>query len=229
MQPKIILFDIDGTLIRTGGGGKRALHDALAALFAIKNPDVEVDFAGRTDLSITHELFALNGIELTEERVKSFLGAYQTNLPAAIKERPSDILPGVAELLSRLKLRSDIYLGLLTGNIESGAYTKLAHHELGGFFAFGGFGDKALQRTAIASLAFDAARCFVGPTSVDPHRVLVIGDTPHDIACAKHIGARSLAVATGTIPRGVLADAGPDYLLDNLLNTEEVMTIIDHF
>ena len=227
MTPKILLFDIDGTLIRTGGGGKHAMAHALARQFAVQNPDVEIDFAGRTDLSITHELFALNGIALSDDGVHAFLQAYQDSLESSLREQPGTILPGISALLHELSQRGDIHLGLLTGNIRNGAYIKLATHVIDRFFPFGGFGDHSLQRTGIAAEAMEAARSFVHPAPVDPRKVLVIGDTLHDINCAKHVGAVSLAVATGTVLRDELASAHPDYLMDDLARLSEVMAIID--
>src|SRR5262249_30158365 len=192
----ILLFDIDGTLIRSGGAGKDALEAALAETFALAEIQDGVPYAGRTDTAIAHDLLALHGIEPSAANVRRLNDAYLERLPRALHERQGVVLPGVVELLGRLRAHERVALGLLTGNVHRGAEHKLRHFGLWEHFAFGGFGDDAHDRDAVARAALlDAERHL--RRRVDPLDVWVIGDTPLDVACARAVGAKAVAVCTG--------------------------------
>jgi phosphoglycolate phosphatase-like HAD superfamily hydrolase len=140
-------------------------------------------------------------------------------------ERGGHVLPGVAELLAILGERDDLHVGLLTGNTAGGARLKLAHFDLHERFAFGGYGDVHFNRNAVAADAHAELRRHSG-REIPAERIWVIGDTPHDVACARHIGASVIAVATGQHAREELEAARPDVLLDDLRNVERVMEIV---
>lgn len=211
---KVILFDIDGTLIRSGGAGRDALDAALKTVFGRIGSDA-VDVNGRTDRGIVSNLFRHHGIDDTLENWERFRAAYVQLLPECLRKRVGCVLPGVAALLEQLRECGTI-LGLLTGNVRDGARLKLAHYAIAEhFFPFGGFGDLHLDRNDVACEALAAAVSHAGrPVHADA--VWVIGDTPWDIRCARHIGARVVAVATGTFSLDELAPYQPDLLLSDL-------------
>lgn len=209
----IILFDIDGTLILTGGAGRAALDAALEDAFAMSvQHDVPVN--GRTDRGIARDLFRLHGIDDTAANWDRFRAAYLRRLADNMPRRAGRVLAGVIELLSLLAARSDVAIGLLTGNVREGARIKLEHFRLHGRFAFGGFGDVHCDRNDVAREALAAAECHVGEPRLD--RTWVVGDTPFDVRCARAIGARAAAVATGGLSAEALAAESPDLLLSDL-------------
>ncbi len=213
----VFLFDIDGTLLSTGGAGMAALRAAMQEEFGVAEPQ-EVPVSGRTDRGIARQLFAAHAMDDTEEHWQRFRNAYLRHLQQQLPQRVGRVLPGVESLLSALATVESARLGLLTGNVRAGADLKLGHYGLASYFAFGGFGDQHADRNAVAAEALTASRQHVtvpGETA----RVWVIGDTPLDVACARSIGARSVAVATGTFSRDELAPSEPDLLLDDLSDT----------
>lgn len=211
----VCLFDIDGTLITSGGAGKAALQGALSAEFGIAEPADGVPFSGRTDRAIVGDLFARHGIELTEQNWQRLLGAYLELLPQTLAGHEGRVLPGIAALLETLAVRDDVALGLLTGNVRDGARLKLSHYGLFHHFLFGGFGDLHTDRNDVAREALAATHAHLNGR-LQPERVWVIGDTPFDVTCARAIGARAAAVLTGWHTPAELAAAGPDLLLEDL-------------
>jgi phosphoglycolate phosphatase len=212
---QICLFDIDGTLLRSGGAGKAAMEAALQEIFGVQLSTEQVSYSGRTDRAIGRDLFRLHGIELNEANWLRFIDAYLERLPAYLVSMRGVVCPGIAELLDELATWPDIAVGLLTGNLRAGAQVKLGHFGLYDRFPFGGFGDHHWERDDVAFAALEAVRLHLA-RPVEPERIWVIGDTPLDIQCARAIGARAVAVATGWDAPEVLAAAGPDLLLDDL-------------
>ncbi len=208
------LFDIDGTLIHSGGAGRDALEVALQTAFNRRGADC-VELSGCTDRGIASQLFAYHAIEPTEENWERFRRAYLEALPERLAARIGRVLPGVDALLDQLAARDDVAVGLLTGNIREGARLKLAHYRLDHHFRFGGFGDQHPNRDDVAREAWAAACRHLGcePKS---SKLWVIGDTPHDVRCGRAIGARVVAVATGTFTRDELAQHRPDVLVEDL-------------
>jgi phosphoglycolate phosphatase-like HAD superfamily hydrolase len=219
-----LLFDIDGTLIRSHGAGLDALEHALRSVFGKQGAD-EVEISGRTDRGIARSLFQHHGIADTADNWQRLRDAYLRALPDCLRQRGGNVLPGVESLLAQLAERSDMMVGLLTGNIREGARLKLAHFELHEHFRFGGFGDEHFERDAVAHEALRTARAHV-PRPLEPRDVWVIGDTPLDIRCARAIEARVLAVATGMFSRGELAAHEPDLLFDNLADIELLWSLL---
>ena len=206
-----LLFDIDGTLIRTGGAGKAAMEAALATAFGVTDIRDVVPYGGRTDPAIGHDLLHVHGLETTHENYLRLSAAYLQHLAPSLRTIPGHVLPGIRELLEKLK-RSNRRMGLLTGNVREGARTKLAHFGLWDYFAFGGFGDLHRDRDDVARSAFESAKTLHGEDAT--REVWVIGDTPLDVQCARAIGAKAIGVATGWNSPAELA--GADLVLDDL-------------
>ena len=219
---KVLLFDIDGTLISTGGAGLAALRTAFTQLFGVADPQ-DVPVSGRTDRGIARELFDAHGIEDSPENWERFRDAYLAQLRLQLPRRPGRMLPGVPELLAGLAGRDRVLVGLLTGNTRDGARVKLEHFSIHQHFAFGGFGDRHANRDDVAAEALAAAREHNQGSHRHADHVWVIGDTPLDVRCARAIGARALAVATGGHPAEELAAAEPDLLLPDLSDTARLL------
>lgn len=220
----IILFDIDGTLVRTGGAGKAAMESALAEAFGVKELRDEVPYSGRTDVAIGRDLLRVHGIEPTPENQRKLRDAYLANLPESLRTRGGTVCPGIPELLAALAGRPGVVLGLLTGNVRLGARVKLSHFGLWDFFACGGFGDDHHDRDDVARAALACVRQHVG-RHVDPSEVWVIGDTPLDVSCARAIGANAVAVATGWHPLEELARHEPDFIFNDLSDHARLLTV----
>lgn len=226
-----VLFDIDGTLIQTGGAGQLAFAETFAAEFGVPQLCGTVPFAGRSDKAISLELMERHGVAPTEKNWERFRDAYLDRLPAALARRQGRVLPGVKALLDSLETLAHPLVGLLTGNVRAGAEQKLAHYGLRQHFGFGGFGDVSNQRSDIAAAAVAEARRTLaernGHSSSELAGVMVIGDTVHDISCARSVGAVAVAVPTGGTSREELAEASPDLLLDDLTNSGPLLDFID--
>jgi phosphoglycolate phosphatase len=210
----IFLFDIDGTLLASGGAGKAAMESALATAFGVPADSGIVPYAGRTDRSIVRDLFRLHGVADTPENFQRFVAAYLAHLPDCLGRNQGRVLPGIANLLAQLRGRENVAVGLLTGNMQAGAKVKLTHFGLFDDFAFGGFGDHHWERDDVARMALEVARERHGNLVLD--RIWVIGDTPLDVQCARAIGARAAAVATGYHSVEQLALTQPDLLFADL-------------
>jgi len=211
----ILLFDIDGTLIRSGGAGKAAMEGALREEFGVAEIIDGVPFSGRTDLAIIHDLLALHGVEPTPAQCQRMLAAYLKLLPESLQANQGVELPGVRKLLEHLQNVPHVSVGLLTGNIRDGARCKLGHFDLWHFFAFGGFADGLSNRDDVARFALAEAGRHTG-RSIEPVNVWVIGDTPLDVKCARAIGAKAVAVATGWHAIDELHNSGADHVLADL-------------
>jgi phosphoglycolate phosphatase-like HAD superfamily hydrolase len=220
----IFLFDIDGTLISSGGAGKAALEAALASEFGLWELVGRVEFSGRTDRAIIRDLFIMHGIEETPEHLRRVVSSYLSHLPACLKQCTGKVLPGIAALLETLRECDRSVVGLLTGNIRAGAEAKLGHFNLFHHFAFGGFGDHHFCRNDVARDALAEVHRHMNG-SFDPNRVWVIGDTPLDIRCARCIGARVAAVATGWHSLEELAAEKPDILLTDLSDAQPLLAL----
>jgi phosphoglycolate phosphatase-like HAD superfamily hydrolase len=214
---RLVLFDIDGTLIRTSGVGVQAFYRTIASEFGVTNGQVRIRFGGRTDTSLVRELFAHCGVEHSPEQVRRFFDAYVFWLDHLLSEsRSGSVCPGVWRLLEALAaLPEPPRIGLLTGNIRLGAEIKLRHFGLWDQFETGAFGDDHEDRNQIAAIARERGGELMGrPLSGD--EILVVGDTAHDVTCGRAIQARVLAVATGGASRAELAASSPDWLVTNL-------------
>jgi phosphoglycolate phosphatase len=216
----VVLFDIDGTLLSSGGAGQRAMERALQTAFGLDERAHDIPAAGRTDRAITLDLFRIHDIADEPANRDRFWVAYLQHLPATLAELDGRVLPGIVRLLDHLVERGDTALGLLTGNLRRGAAIKLRHYGLDHHFQFGGYGDEHLERDDVARLAL-ADACRHLDRSLPPDCISVVGDTPADVRCARAIGARAVAVATGMFTREELSAAAPDCLLDDCCDPED--------
>jgi phosphoglycolate phosphatase-like HAD superfamily hydrolase len=174
------------------------------------------------------DLFRSHGVEPTAENWRRFCTGYVARLKGTLVTHRGCVLPGVPDFLSALAARGDVAVGLLTGNIREGARHKLRHYGLWDWFPFGGFGDDHVDRSDIAAAALAAARHHLdGRSGNETGQVIVIGDTPFDIACGRSIGARCVAVPTGPTPWESLQRAEPDVLVDTLEDLGPILALLD--
>ncbi len=222
MSQRIIFFDIDGTLLASGGAGQKAMELALVDEFQIRFPFEGMSTAGRTDFGIVTEIFEQFDIEHSDDQRERFRNAYLERLPESLHAVSGLVLPGVSELLTELSRRDDIVLALLTGNYSEGAWMKLQHFKLDCFFEFGGFGDIYADRNMVAWSAKHTAESVLG-RSIPGDQCCVVGDTPADIECARAIGAAVVAVATGIYSTDHLAKHNPDALFPEFGNVNDAI------
>ena len=221
----IILFDIDGTLLHSGGAGQAGIERALELAFGVTAPTDGIPTAGRTDRAIGQDLLRFHGLDESDATHSQLSEAYLRVLPSEISGRQGGVYPGVRELLARLSVRDDVRMGLLTGNYREAAWLKLRHYELAEHFAFGGFGDEHADRDDVARQALAAAAEQNAPQPIDPDKLWVIGDTPADVRCGRAIGARVIAVATGMYSFDELAASQPDHLFADFTEFETVLAL----
>jgi phosphoglycolate phosphatase len=222
---RLVLFDIDGTLVHTGGAGVKAFAKVFATEFNAVDGFERLKFAGRTDLSLVREFFGYHNIAASPENFERFFERYVFWLDEILRHSRTEMCPGVQEFIHELQvLPQPPLLGLLTGNIRLGAEIKLRHFNLWDKFATGGFADDSEERNQIAAAARQRGVSLLGEGLV-PEQVLVIGDTPLDIRCARAIGAKVLAVATGGYTLSELIDHAPDWAVEDLtkVKAEEVV------
>ena len=221
-KKRLLLFDIDGTLIHSGGAGIHALILAFKERFGIDDDLDDIEIAGMTDSGIVLSILEKHKIPASHENMSALLDSYVHFLSLELPRRKGKLLPGVLELLERLKTRPHVVLALLTGNVSRGARLKLEHYGVWHFFEFGAFADDHRDRNELGRFARARAKekheQEFGASEID-----VIGDTPRDIACGKALGARTIAVATGRWRRQELAKHDPDFVIDDLSNVERIM------
>jgi len=221
---RLVLFDIDGTLIHTGRAGVRAFGRAFATEFNIPDGTEQLKFSGRTDTGIAREFFLQNQIEPSRENFRRFFDCYVFWLDHLLTQTRGGVFPGVWEFIHQLHaLSRPPAIGLLTGNIRLGAEIKLRRFELWEIFQTGAFADDDEDRNQIAAIAKLRGSRLLNEI-LPGDQILVIGDTPLDVRCAQHIGAKTLAVATGGAKLEELKLAHPDWLVEDLtkVNAEEV-------
>jgi len=228
---KLVLFDIDGTLVLTGGAGLRAMNRAFAEVVGAPTGLTGaghtealngIPVAGRTDWIILRDTLARLGRELDHDLFGRIRERYVTHLGQEI-EQPgkgfNGTLPGVSALLETLHPREDVFLGLLTGNFKDGARIKLQRFDLWRYFRCGAFGDDSPDRNALVPVALERATA-CGMPPVAPADVIVVGDTPHDVACAQAVGARPIGVATGGFTADQLRACGAAVVFETLEDTD---------
>jgi len=215
---RLVLFDIDGTLVHTGGAGVKAFAKVFATEFGAVDGFERLKFAGRTDVSLVREFFEFHGIAATSENFKRFFEQYVFWLDHILRESHTKMCPGVWQFIDQLRaLPQPPLLGLLTGNIRLGAEIKLRHFDLWTAFETGAFADDHEERDQIAAVARQRGSRLLQEQLSDD-QVLVIGDTPLDVRCARSIRAKVLAVATGGAKLSELAEHQPDWLAADLLS-----------
>jgi len=225
---KAILFDVDGTLMKAGGAGREALARATAQVLGaplerVRAAAHEVDFRGRTDEILIEDLcrrvgFATTGLD------GRLVGAYLSALTEMLPQAPTELMPGIPQLIELLDARCGIVVGLLTGNIREAARIKLGLFGLGRLAdRVGGFGDDARERSEVARTAVRRAR----DLGISPRHVVVVGDTEHDVTAARAAGTLAVVVATGWTAYAVLAASGADLCLRDLADPRPFLEFID--
>lgn len=227
MTVRLLLFDLDGTLMDAGGAGRAALHEALLAVYGRTGPIDGFAFHGKTDPAIVRELLRADGGSdaWIDEGLERLWTRYLEGLDRELRSRRPAACPGVPGLLARLGTDPRFVTGLLTGNVEGGAWRKLRACRLDAGFSFGAFGSDSEDRNDLAPLAMVRAERATG-RRFEAHDVIVIGDTPADIRCARAAGARALAVATGGYSLDQLATHDPDILFPDLGDPDRVFTAL---
>ncbi|MGQ0560300.1 MAG: HAD family hydrolase [Gemmatimonadota bacterium] len=226
---RLLLFDIDGTLLSTEGAARRAFHRALIQVYGTAGPIDYHPFNGKTDPQIARELMALAGFDAARVDVglPTLWAAYLSGLEHELHatEYRTRVYPGVRELLSALSRREEVILALLTGNLARGAELKLASAGLRDYFAFGAFGSDCEQRPGLPRVALQRALEVTG-RRFSGRDIVVIGDTPHDILCGEALGVFTVGVTTGGHGREELVAVGADVVFDDFGDTEAVLRVL---
>ena len=225
---KLVLFDIDGTLVLTGGAGLRAMNRALEEAFGHATGLDGIPVAGRTDWAILADAVRRVGRTLDGTLLDDLQRRYVTHLAEEIHQPGhgrKGVMPGIREILEELDRRADVVAGLLTGNFEEGARVKLGYFDLWRYFRFGAFGGDAADRNALVPFAVERARV-CGLPEIGDSDVLVVGDTPHDVLCAHAAGAIAVAVATGSSSVEELRATGAEHVFRDLSNTRAFLELL---
>jgi phosphoglycolate phosphatase-like HAD superfamily hydrolase len=214
---RLVLFDIDGTLVHTGGAGTKAFSLTFSHVFGLHHGAERMKFAGRTDVSLVREFLQIHGVPASPENFRRFFDNYVFFLDQVLaRSNGSECLGTSRFLTDLLALPDPPMLGLLTGNIRLGAEIKLRRFALWDHFSMGGFADDHEDRNHIAAAALQRARRALDP-HLQPQEIVVVGDTPFDVRCGKFIGARTLAVATGGSTCAELKEHGADWTVEDLM------------
>ncbi|MBV9007637.1 MAG: haloacid dehalogenase-like hydrolase [Verrucomicrobia bacterium] len=222
MPKRLLLFDIDGTLVNTGGAGVVSLRKMVEQRFGVRDELRDIEIAGKTDRAIIRDILHKYSTPATEENIAEFARTYIDGLAEELPRCRGRVLPGVAELLERLRSQPGIVLALLTGNLRRGAELKLRHYRLWQYFEFGAFADDHHDRNELGAFARRRAQEKHGD-EFDSADIDVIGDTGHDVACGKAFAARTIAVATGGWSPERLAKCAPDFLFDDFAAVNSVI------
>lgn len=216
----LLLWDVDGTLVRGNGAGRRAMNRAFQEVFGIPDAFANVEMAGALDLAFMADVF--RRYQVDTGRLEDFLYHYYRALRAEFTPEQAELLPGVVDLLEAIEADGRIFNALGTGNLEVAARIKLDVFDLNRFFPVGGFCERPVERYVVLENAVLQAEAYYG-VDFPPERVIVIGDTVRDVAAARQIGARAVAVATGSCRYEDLERAEPDLLLWDLTDSEPLL------
>lgn len=221
MSDRLLLFDIDGTLVDTGGAGMAALVDATREVFGDDGP--KLDLAGATDSGLLKNIYRSFGREEDEDTSARFFDLYLTRLEANLRDAcfGGRALDGVLSVLEEVDA-AQVRKGLLTGNLAAGAEVKMRHYGMGDHFPFGAYGDDHHDRNLLGPIALQRAKEAAG-RDFDPAQTIVIGDTPKDIWCAQAFGAMSVCVATGSFSAEELEAEGADKVFEDFTDVEAVL------
>ena len=221
---RVLLFDIDGTLLLTNGGGSGALKRALQHEFGLPEACTRIEFSGRTDRSLLEEILTRNRLPTTTEHFDRLRGCYTSILPDVLRERGGRVLPGAIDLLAQLRRRRDIACHVMTGNLKETATLKLEHFGLRHYFdeIFGGEHD--CHRDDLARRTARAIHARHGESAT--RNMIVIGDTPADVRCGHAVGARVLAVCSGRHSRRELEAERPMSVHDDLTDLSRIVGLL---
>lgn len=228
---RLLLFDIDGTLIHSGGVGRRAMLATYRELLGSVGAAETIEMAGMTDPLIARASFEGHGYShaqidaLLPEIWRRYLAHLERELAAPSTGRGAQPCPGVPQLLERLHEHDSVVLALLTGNVEEAAWLKLRAVGLNHYFTFGAFGNEGPERDKLPAVAIRKAERETGRRFAG-RDVVIIGDTPADVACGRHLDVRTIAVATGPYDQGALRACGADVVLPDLADTDQVLAAL---
>jgi phosphoglycolate phosphatase-like HAD superfamily hydrolase len=226
---RLVLFDIDGTLLWTRGAATRAFMRGMVEVYGTAGPIATHSFGGKTDPQIARELLRLEGFDDTtiDDGMAGLWTAYIRELRAELAkpEHTTTVYPGVRELVRVLAERSDVLCGLVTGNIAQGAALKLASAALDGAFRFGAYGSDSERRQELPPLAVQRAKA-LADVEFRGRDIVVIGDTPADMTCGQALGVHAFGVTTGSYDEAALRESGADTVFPDLSDTEEVMRVL---
>lgn len=226
---RLILFDIDGTLLWTRGAARRAFLRAMLEVYGTAGPIATHSFGGKTDPQIARELLRLEGLADAEidRGLPGLWASYVRELRIELSDAAHEtiVLPGVHEIVARLRERTDVLVGLLTGNIREGADLKLGSAGLNGTFRLGAYGSDDERRDALPAIAAERALAMAG-RSFRGREIVVIGDTPADVTCGLSLDVHSVGVATGSFGADALHEAGAHVVFDDLSDTAAVMEVL---
>ena len=222
MKPRFVLFDIDGTLIGIDGAGSRSLNRALLELSGVQDGFRSINFAGKTDIQIVREGLSRLGLVDEHRLFQPLMDRYLAYLRQELPKGNAHVKVGVNRLLKTLQSLEGVYLGLLTGNVETGARLKLAPFELNQYFSVGAFGSDSEDRNLLLPIAVRRLQESES-IAVSYERCVVVGDTPRDVECAQVHGASCIAVATGAYSIGELRRTEADLVIPDLVNTKQIV------
>ena len=224
---KLVLFDVDGTLVLSGGAGLRAMTCTFEEIFQVQDGFAGISMAGGTDTVILDAAIMRLGLEVSPAVRVCFHEKYCVRLAQEIllPGPRKGVMPGVRELLNIISKRDDVIIGLLTGNVAKAARIKLEHFDLWHYFPFGAYGDDAPERDTLVEVAIRRAQ-EQGAPMVTPNDILIVGDTPLDVACAIATGSRAVAVATGWFDEQALRDSGADVVFGDLRDTGSFLELL---
>ena len=224
----VVFWDIDGTLLTTGRAGIFAWEDACRAVTRHDIDFQSLKTDGLTDHQVAAAILAHAGVPADEATLSRMVAVYESQLPGRLPMRQGRVLDGVKDILEYFRqARPDIHSMLLTGNTAAGAHAKLTHYGLDEFFEGGSFSSDHGPRSGIAARALSAARARFPDAAIQPGHVFVVGDTPHDIHCARAIEARAVAVASGVYTREQLAAHDPWMVIDRLPEPAAFAALLD--
>lgn len=223
----LLLFDIDGTLLRADDSSRRAINRAFSEIYGIMDPVQDVPFLGRTDPGIFRDVaLQLLGRPFNEGELERVSERYIAFLPGELERCESfHLMPGVAQLLPLIAARDDIILGLETGNLEPSAYLKLKRGGIDRYFQIGGFGSDSEDRTELVRIAIERA-CNLDHDMIPDKNIYIIGDSPHDISAGRNLGVNTIAVVSGFVGREKLQAESPSCLLPDLSDIPEFLRCI---
>jgi len=222
---KFILFDIDGTLIDSGGAGVLALNLAFQDLFSVTDAFRSIKMAGKTDLQILHEGMKLHNIISSNGVVPAFFESYIAHLRKTMRATDGHVKAGIREALSEIGNSEEFVLGLLTGNIEQGAMIKLEAFDLDRYFETGAYGNEHADRNRLLPIAREKLRKSRA-LDIDYRDCIVVGDTPRDVECSKPYGAYAIAVATGPYSYSSLSETAADMVFHDLSDTDALLRLL---
>jgi phosphoglycolate phosphatase-like HAD superfamily hydrolase len=219
----IVLWDIDNTLLYTGGAGSIAMNRAFVDLYGVEDGFARVEFSGRSDSAILLDAFRAHAVAESQAQVQRFVDAYLPHIQRALLETRGTLMPGVTGVLAALDAHHQVIQGLGTGNFRRAAEAKLQHYGIAQYFpgTVGGFGDDHAERSELIRVGINRLR-----DGSNDARIVVIGDTPHDVSAAHANGAFALAVATGRDSVDDLRACGADLTLENLADVNRVVEIV---